>query len=980
MLTSSVRTLTCLASSVSFSGQPQRTKTWFVGLLFLLASSPLVAQLSQNSGINASDTYATFDVTFQGQATVNLSQAIYNPSTGVTSSISNLTPSARHFHVEVGYDASDQLVLNMFSTDSANPTLSPYGDISKIQMRNGKVTVFDDTGTPLPISLPNNAALPLPLSFLGAIPGSSVLNYLVVANPSTTAAAMNASVQYSGATTTRNNNIQAYYIAAGTQVQMAYVSANYASSLNATATFSYEQFAGGWALTQVAQNPVFSNTQGSLTTQFANLQWYDNATGDSRRASKAVVPPAPPQLSAASDLVPNVSGPAAKTPSLDVINLGLGSTNLLYQHGIFSDEGTWDRMDCPANTPLCITSWLRSDFLFNTIAKSNLNSKDYLTNQANSLISLLQATGKTGFLAIGHSNGSPIIRDVAFRQPSLVNRVITVDGDNNGAEMTQVSRAALASAMVDLARILKSWGGGTPLGGAIATLGNAMIAGIPAISVAAFDAAVPVTSDMQPGSAYMTSLNGRNETFTRVGIEGASRWRFVEWRALGDAICYPESSCGGRAFYNYANGVYYGLRTCELLAWIFGDYELAIICDFTAFLMDYMDVFWYVFTSFNDTSDGIVQGSGQFYNRATKNYTISNADSHMGATKSDKVRAQLDYTLQHDFGLTPRWCMTASVSPGTISPSYLGGTYSSYLSVTSGCPWTAVSSAPWITITAGFSGTASATISFSSELNLSTTPRTGTITITGLQTNLSVTVTQAGLPASVATGSVAITGIEQSVVTSSTGSTGTLAINWYPYQFTYSGNITVYLSGTQIAYANFSSGEPGYPVAQAISNQINANSSAPVTSYWTNNSYLGVVYLTSKTTGSNTNYPLTISCHVASGSACSYVSASGMSGGTTTTLYDAGTIWITVNAVQTSVSYGQTSTPSTIAWAMAAKINSTTGSYVQAGVIGTAVWLVSKATQGANYPYSSGTTYDSAHFALPSFTTTDSGLTLTGSP
>jgi hypothetical protein len=293
-----------------------------------------------------------------------------------------------------------------------------------------------------------------------------------------------------------------------------------------------------------------------------------------------------------------------------------------------------------------------------------------------------------------------------------------------------------------------------------------------------------------------------------------------------------------------------------------------------------------------------------------------------------------------------------------------------------------VSSAPWITITAGFSGAASATINFSSELNLSTTPRTGTITITGLQTNLSITVNQAGLPASVATGSVALSGAEQSIVTSTTGSYGSYGINFYLGQFSSGGQVTLYINGSQLASTSFSSGEPGAPVAQALVSQINGNSSALVTAYGGGSgSGPGTVSVNSKAKGSNTNYPLSITCTLYSGGSCSsYVGASGMSGGTTTTLYDAGTVWITVNAVQTSVSYGQTSTPSTIAWAMAAKINSTTGSYVQAGVIGTAVWLVSKATQGANYPYSSGTTYDSAHFALPSFTTTDSGLTLTGSP
>jgi len=377
---------------VFLSQQRSHVLSLILALLFLWVC-PASAQLSQNSGINASDTYAIFDITFQGQATSNLDQAIYNPTNNSTSSILNLSPNARHFHVEIGYDTSDQLVLNMYSTDpTTDPTQSPYGDISKIQMRDGKLTVFDENGNPYPISLPNNAPLPMPLTFLGSIPGSSVLNYLVISNPSSTASAMNASVQYSGWTTPSSNTIQSYAVPAGSQVQMAYISKSYSSDISGTTTMAYEQFVGGWALTQASQSISFSNTQGNLSAQFSNLQWYDNSTGDSRRAGKATTPAPAPMLSAATDPVPPLPAAATNTPNLDLISLGAGPTSLLYQHGIFSNEDTWKRLDCPASTPLCTTSWLRSDFGFNAIAKPNLTSTDYLTSQANSVNAHLEVT------------------------------------------------------------------------------------------------------------------------------------------------------------------------------------------------------------------------------------------------------------------------------------------------------------------------------------------------------------------------------------------------------------------------------------------------------------------------------------------------------------------------------------------------------------------------------------------------------------
>jgi len=90
----------------------------------LSAVPPAWAQLSQNSGINASDTYAVFDLTMNGSATANLPQAIYNPSTGTTSGAVTLSLATRHYHAEVGYDANDQLVLNLYATD-------PIGDVTQ---------------------------------------------------------------------------------------------------------------------------------------------------------------------------------------------------------------------------------------------------------------------------------------------------------------------------------------------------------------------------------------------------------------------------------------------------------------------------------------------------------------------------------------------------------------------------------------------------------------------------------------------------------------------------------------------------------------------------------------------------------------------------------------------------------------------------------------------------------------------------------
>ena len=864
-------------------------------LLFcvLLAAPPAWGQLSQNSGINANDTYAAFDLTLSGQATANLPQAIYNPSTGATSSAVTLSLPGRNWHVEVGYDSNDQIVLNLYSSDPiGDVTQFPNIGVSTVQLRNGNLTVFDETGAPIPISLPNNAPLPLPLSLLGPIPGSSVLSYLLISDPNATASAMNGTVQYSGSNTTYSNNIGSYAYPSGSHVQMAYITASLSNGQTGTATLAYQQYPEGWALTQITQNSSFDIMQTNQATQFANFQWFDNPAGDSRRAAKAVAPPAPPPLATPSVSPAPLPGASSGSGTIKVENVGTGQTNLLYQHGIFSDGSTWSRMD----------GWIQQDFPLHTVAISSLNSTDYLSNQATNLISLLEGTGQSSYIGIGHSNGGPVTRDAAYRgRLGLINRVITLDATNGGAQMTEVSRIALAGAVTALAKSLVSWGTGTPLGGAVFTLGNLAIVGAPNLALIAFDTAIPATTDMQPGSVFLTALNSRNEAAAfqpRVGIQGASRWRWVEFRELGDKACYPETWCGGRAVSNYANGVYAGLLTCALLAELYGDFGLAWDCLYTAVIMDYIDLFWYTYTSFGDTSDGIVNDGAQYYANATVNHVVHDSDSHAGNKNSDKDRAMLDYALQFDLGLIPTWCQTGSLSPVSAPVTDLGAVGQSFnFSLTTGkpCPWTAVSNVPWISVTSGQSGSSSASVSYSVDINLSPVSRTGMITITGLGSSVVFTVTQAGIPAGAAIGGVTISGSEQ---------TETVDNPNYPCVYS-----------------------PGRGAGHFLEDAEPLLNCPPTFTYW-----------------------------------------------------DHGSLSVTANGHTDSVSFGQTSTASSIAYALAAAINADANSYVQAGVMGTTVWLVSKATQGADYAFSSAYTFDSAHFSDPSFTTGDSGATLSGSP
>jgi hypothetical protein len=107
---------------------------------------------------------------------------------------------------------------------------------------------------------------------------------------------------------------------------------------------------------------------------------------------------------------------------------------------------------------------------------------------------------------------------------------------------------------------------------------------------------------------------------------------------------------------------------------------------------------------------------------------------------------------------------TWSISPTSQSFAAAGGTGTNAVTTAAGCAWTATSNNIWIAVTAGTSGSASGTVSYTVSANTLATPRTGTVTIAGS----TLTITQAA--ACVYT----ISPVSQAVP--ATGGTGTVAV------------------------------------------------------------------------------------------------------------------------------------------------------------------------------------------------------------
>ncbi len=97
------------------------------------------------------------------------------------------------------------------------------------------------------------------------------------------------------------------------------------------------------------------------------------------------------------------------------------------------------------------------------------------------------------------------------------------------------------------------------------------------------------------------------------------------------------------------------------------------------------------------------------------------------------------------------------------------------------------------------------------------------------------------------------------------------------------------------------------------------------------------------------------------------------------TVYDIGTVTITVNGISESVNYGRSSTASGLAATLASNFNADPASPVTAGLSGSTIYFTSKAVGAAvNYSLSSSSTFDNTNFSDPSFAGTPSGSTLTG--
>jgi RHS repeat-associated protein len=198
-------------------------------------------------------------------------------------------------------------------------------------------------------------------------------------------------------------------------------------------------------------------------------------------------------------------------------------------------------------------------------------------------------------------------------------------------------------------------------------------------------------------------------------------------------------------------------------------------------------------------------------------------------------------------------------------------------------------------------------------------------------------------------GQVTVSGAEQSHTFPATHSTGRITINSNT-----STQVSVTVGSYKCPNFFFPIGTPPNSIANAFASclnghLVNAGSSS------------NVVSLTSIATGSATNYSISMSGINGS--------SSGMSGGADSyTIYDNGTLTVTVNGFPGSVSYGSTSTPAGLASALASAL-SVSGSPVTATSNGATITLAAIGVGAAtNYSVSTSASWNTSNFGSASFT------------
>ena len=229
-------------------------------------------------------------------------------------------------------------------------------------------------------------------------------------------------------------------------------------------------------------------------------------------------------------------------------------------------------------------------------------------------------------------------------------------------------------------------------------------------------------------------------------------------------------------------------------------------------------------------------------------------------------------------------------------------------------------------------------------------------------------------------GTITITGTEHSKSCTNAASAVSPDLGPPPCTLYDGGTVTVTVSGHSDS-TSWGKGSTTATLATALTSAINGDSNAPASAV----ASAGTITLTSKVTGSVSNYSLSVSAVDGSNGAFASsfsVTGSGFSGGAnvpTTTVYDSGSLTLTVGGASQSVSFGQGSTWQAVSQALITAANANSGFTANLAYIDGQTMSVTARLGGSvgNYPMSFTATHAS-QFSAGSFTPVRSANALSG--
>jgi len=629
-------------------------------------------ELIQDDGMVTGDTYLTTDVVTTSVATITYPEPTVDPATGQTVSSITLPEERIETRFEAGYDSEGATRATLYYESAVEP-----GEAARVQIVNDSVTLFAADGSVIPDSS-GHELLSLVGSFTNAVVTDSVIltNEIVDSATATGTAAisaMSSGVVESGRSGTRHERVgRDLFRRIATEIS--------ADGLERVERIkSFRRSKDRWLLSEerVSSDSRYkgSRTQGLVTTKYRRMRFNENAKKNAVRRERARNTP---RTDGASEqafhyaLMPQLEGRTVHstiggtTGGSSSIQASLssssaqefGSLNVVMQHGIFSDAGAWSRMD----------PWLSSRYAIGVKLKPSLPSTHSLESQASMLQSQVLSSGAVNFLVIGHSQGGLIGRraaqDIGGPPGMPIGGVVTFGTAHGGVPLYDVSRNTVQQVSVSMLQGMIDRVGGSCWRSGMSFIcqymDDVIARVVPRLVDNALDDLLPAGRDQSPTrSQFLPALNARSEPFERFSIASHSGGQFKWMRLLGDLVCNPEQSCGGRRLQRRTQQTFNVMTHCSnFVVQSVGGTAGRIVdkCRDLRWSLSRYNAVYENWISPNDpNSDGIVPGRSQAWPGLTadRHFPITNGDSHLGETRSEWTRDKLSLVIDRYQGERP---------------------------------------------------------------------------------------------------------------------------------------------------------------------------------------------------------------------------------------------------------------------------------------------------------------------------------------